>query len=416
MEGKVFLVGAGPGSPDLITVRGLRLLQASDAVVHDRLVDEGLILQARSDAEVFDVGKSCGVSTWAQEDINELLIKLAHQGKRVVRLKGGDPFVFGRGGEEQAALREANCAVEIVPGVSSATGVPAALGVPLTHRGTSSDFAILTGQGTRENSQVRHNWEAMAQLDTLVILMGFQTVSLIQQGLLSAGKCAETPVLLVSAGTWLEQKVERTCLGKLVRAVQEGEWDSPSLMIIGKVVEHWSSNGSNPERSSQVAEANSKEQRVPGQYPVTLTHMESRQVLIVGGGNVGTRKSLKLLKTGAQVVLCSPAVSSVLQARIDSGEMTWIPREFSKLDLEGKFLVFAATNDSQLNREIYSLATKKNILCNVATNAAEGDFWVPALAHVKDCTVAFSSRHGQPRSAQLLRDQFEALWLFSEQD
>lgn len=408
------MVGAGPGSPDLITVRGLRILMMADAIVHDRLVDDGLILQARSEAEIFDVGKTPGVAAWTQSDINNLLIRLAKEGKKVVRLKGGDPFVFGRGGEEQAVLRDAYIAVEIVPGVTSATGVPASLGVPLTHRATSSDFAVLTGQFAADGLETRDNWDALAQIDTLVILMGLRTVAQIQKGLLSAGKGFDTPILLVSAGSLPWQKVERTKLGILAQTVQEGDWASPSLMIIGKVVEHWSGQKGETEEGIQEFEISSEEERSLGLYPVTLTNMKKRQVLVVGGGNVGTRKCQNLLKAGAQVVLCSPVISEALQARISSGELIWLPRKFRSSDLEGKFLVFAATDDPQLNRDIHRLGVKNKILCNVASDASEGDFWVPATSQTEDCTVAFSSLVGRPQAAQQLRSQFEALWLQGE--
>lgn len=412
MAGKVFLVGAGPGSPDLITVRGLRLVQTADAVVHDRLVDRRLVASARADAAIFDVGKVPGGPGWAQADINALLIELARQGQQVVRLKGGDPFVFGRGGEEQAALRAARCAVAIVPGVSSATGVPAALGVPLTHRGLAADFAVLTGQTAPEHPQRRARWEAWAQLDTLVVLMGFGAVSDVQRGLLAAGKSPDTPVLLVSAGTWPEQNAQRTRLENLVQAVEEGAWRSPGLMIVGNVVRHWSGReGGTPAPQATIPPPGAQD---PGIYPIALTRMRSRTVLVVGGGPVGTRKCLKLLDTGAQVVLCSPAVTDDLKVRIEAHELTWRARGFQDSDLEGMFLVFAATDDRRLNREIARLAAQRHILCNVATDPDEGDFWVPALARIGAGTVAVSSWDGTPGTAQQLRNQIEAWWLLGD--
>ncbi len=413
MAGKVFLVGAGPGSPDLITVRGLRLVQTADAIVHDRLVDHRLVALARADAEIFAVGKARGGAGWSQADINALLIDLARQGKTVVRLKGGDPFVFGRGGEEQAALRAAQCAVAVVPGVSSATGVPTALGVPLTHRDLAADFAVLTGQMAPERLQDRTNWKALAQLDTLVILMGFGAVADIRQGLLAAGKSPATPVLLVSAGTWPAQHVKRTTLETLVQAVQEAEWTGPRLMIMGHVVQYWSDMAVRP--PVQHTASPRTRHKDTGIYPVALTHMQSRTVLVVGGGSVGTRKCLKLLDAGAKVVLCSPTVTDVLKARIEAREMIWRARGFRGTDLEGMFLVFAATDDAGLNREIGRLAAQHRILCNVATDPEEGDFWVPALARIGACTVAVSSGDGQPRVAQQLRNQIEALWLLGDQ-
>ncbi len=409
MAGKAFLVGAGPGSPDLITVRGLRLLQSANAVVHDRLVDPQLVALAHPQAEIFDVGKVSGGPSWSQADINGLLIRLAQEEKKVIRLKGGDPFVFGRGGEEQAALRKAGITVEIVPGVSSATGVPAILGVPLTHRGIAKEFAVLTGQRSMESALDPPNWEALAQLDTLVILMGFGAVSEIRNGLVAAGRNPDTPVLLVSAGTSPTQKTARTNLENLERAVSQGEWASPSLMLVGKVVEQWSDTAASPKKRNVVV-VDRQEIGPTGIYPLTLSNMQSRTALVVGGGPVGTRKCRILLRSGAKVVLCCPTVTEELRARIKNKEITWLDRDFRASDLKGVFLVFAATNHPQLNNEIAKLAAQRHILCNVATSLNHGDFRVPALAHLGDCTIAFSSLDGQPRTAQYLRDQIEGYW------
>ena len=409
MAGKAFLVGAGPGSPDLITVRGLRLLQTASAVVHDRLVDPQLIALAHPQAEIFDVGKVSGGPNWSQADINCLLIRLAQEGKRVIRLKGGDPFVFGRGGEEQAALRKAGITVEVVPGVSSATGVPATLGVPLTHRGIAKEFVVLTGQRSLESALDPPNWEALAQLDTLVILMGFGAVSEIRKGLIAAGRDPDTPILLVSAGTSPAQKADRTNLENLERAVNQGEWTSPSLMLVGNVVEQWSDMAASPKKR-EVELVDRPETGPTGIYPLTLSNMQFRTALVVGGGPVGTRKCRILLRSGAKVVLCSPTVTEELRARIRDKEVTWMARDFRTSDLEGVFLVFAATDDPKLNKEIANLAAQRRILCNVATSTDHGDFWVPALSHIGDCTVAFSSLDGKPQIAQQLRNQIEGSW------
>ena len=184
--GTVYLVGAGPGDPGLITVKGLRCLEAADVVVHDRLVDERLVARASRDAEVIDVGKVPGEGGERQAEINALLVDRAGAGKDVVRLKGGDPFVFGRGGEEAEALADAGVPFEVVPGVTSAVAAPAYAGIPLTRRGTASSFTVVTGSETMDKDAVP--WDVLAQAGgTLVVLMGWESLATIVATLTRAG-------------------------------------------------------------------------------------------------------------------------------------------------------------------------------------------------------------------------------------
>lgn len=401
MAGQVFLVGAGPGSPDLITVRGLRLLQSADSVVHDRLVDSRLVSLARPGAELFDVGKTPGQTGWSQEEINRLLTRLASQGKTVVRLKGGDPFVFGRGGEEIAHLRRAGVSVSVVPGVSSATGVPAALGVPVTHRAAAGEFAVVTGASAESHSEGPH-WASLARMDTLVVLMGLGRIVEIAERLMSLGKSPQTPALAVSAGTWPEQRVLSTTLEGLANDPNAGEMPSPFLALIGEVADFWRENGEErPKRKEP--DAGADRQSFENLYPLTLTGMARRSVLVVGGGKVGTRKCRLLLKAGARVDLCSPSVTPWLAERIESGEIIWLPRRFVASDLRGRFMAFAATDDPRLNEEIARLAAESAVLCNVATSRNQGDFRVPAVAEMEGCLVAVSTLAGRPGQAQDLR-------------
>ena len=236
-KGIVSLVGAGPGDPELISVKGLRLIRSADAVVYDRLVDKRLLEHARNDAELIDVGKIPGKRVNRQEDINSLLVELGTAGKRVVRLKGGDPFVFGRGGEEAEALADAGVQFEIVPGVTSAIAAPAYAGIPLTHRRLASSFTVVTGSEDPTKPETSVDWEALARSsDTLAILMGQSNLAAIAGALVRFGRGPETPVALVQWGT---EPYQRTLTGTLAtiaeKAVAAGI-GAPAVTIVGDVV------------------------------------------------------------------------------------------------------------------------------------------------------------------------------------
>ncbi len=226
----MYLVGAGPGVADLLTVRAARLLERADIVVHDALVDAAVLSLVKPGAELIDVGKRPG-SAVAQETINALLVELGSNSDAViVRLKGGDPLVFGRGGEEVGALAEAGIACEIVPGVSSAFAGPAAAGIPVTHRGVSAAVTVVTGH--RSNGQTPVNWSALARVgSTIVVLMGMSERRTIVDGLSAGGLAADTPVAIVQLATRADQQVWRGRLDEL--HVLPGK--APATIVIGAV-------------------------------------------------------------------------------------------------------------------------------------------------------------------------------------
>lgn len=233
--GCVYLVGAGPGDPELITVRGLRLLQRADVVVYDRLVDPRLLDEVPRAAERIFVGKKGGHYGVEQEQIHAILIRHAAAGRQVIRLKGGDPFVFGRGGEEALALREAGIPFEIVPGVSSAFAVPAAAGVPVTHRGIASAVTVLTGHET--GPEARLDWSRLATgADTLVILMPLANLRTIIARLVLHGRPLDTPAALVESGTLPGQRKVVSTLRDLAADAERARLASPSLLVVGDVV------------------------------------------------------------------------------------------------------------------------------------------------------------------------------------
>jgi uroporphyrin-III C-methyltransferase len=225
----ISLVGAGPGDPELLTIRGLRRLQEADVVVHDALVGTGVLALARPGAELVDVGKRPGAPV-PQELINELLIQLGQSDRNIVRLKGGDPFVFGRGGEEALALTRAGLTFEVVPGVSSVIAAPAAAGIPVTHRGVSASFTVVTGH--RQRGETAVNWQALAQAGgTIVVLMGVAQRRTIAAALMEGGLAADTPVAAIRHATTSEQHVVRCALSELADTVVE----SPATIVIGAV-------------------------------------------------------------------------------------------------------------------------------------------------------------------------------------
>jgi len=235
--GRVALVGAGPGDPELVTVRGLRLLRAAQVVVYDRLVAPALLDEAPAAAERIYVGKRAGAHEVSQPEINAILVALARRGLRVVRLKGGDPFVFGRGGEEAAALAAAGIPCEVVPGVSSALAAPAAAGIPVTHRGVAASFAVITGHEDPAKGEPTVDWSAIARaVDTLVVLMGTEALPGIARTLIARGRPGDTPVALIHRGTTPEQETVVSTLDALAALAGPVPLPPPVTAVIGDVV------------------------------------------------------------------------------------------------------------------------------------------------------------------------------------
>ena len=235
-RGTVFLVGAGPGDPGLITVRGRSLLEQADVIVHDELVSRDLLVYARPDAEIIDVRRECGHGARAQERINTILIDRARAGCHVVRLKGGDPFVFGRGWEEWCVCRDAAVPCLVVPGVSSAIAVPATMGIPTTHRGTGRAFAVVAAQGCASDEAAGLDYEALARINTVVILMGRSNLAVVARSLIAAGRDSDTPAACIERGTTPWQQSVVATLGTIAEAADRAGLRAPAVTVIGEVV------------------------------------------------------------------------------------------------------------------------------------------------------------------------------------
>ena len=261
-QGSVTLVGAGPGDPELLTIKAVRAIERADVVLIDDLVNPEVLAYAPASARVIQVGKRGGCASTPQEFIERLMVAEARAGHNVVRLKGGDPYMFGRGGEERATLRGQGIAVDVIPGISSGLAAPSSIGVPLTHRAHSQGVTFVTGHGKDAASEP--NWAALAQSGlTLVIYMGVARCEAIQAGLLAGGAAADTPVAVIQSATRQDQRQLLTTLGQLPQALRDSSLASPSIIVVGDVVrcaDRWPPRkgqtlGSDPELLRRVSSA-----------------------------------------------------------------------------------------------------------------------------------------------------------------
>lgn len=243
MEGrivnKVYLIGAGPGDPKLITVKGLELLKKCDVLIYDYLASAALLDHVGPDCKCIYVGKQAGKHYKTQDEINEILVEYGKKYECVVRLKGGDPFVFGRGGEEVEALKANGIPFEVVPGVTSAVAVPECAGIPVTHRGVARSFHVITGHTKTSKDYPEYDYDGIAKMEgTLVFLMGLSSLEKIAQELIKAGKAMDTPTAVISSGTMPKQQVVRASLKDIAKQVKEAGVSSPGIIVIGAVADY----------------------------------------------------------------------------------------------------------------------------------------------------------------------------------
>jgi uroporphyrin-III C-methyltransferase len=235
-KGKVFICGAGPGDPNLMTIRAVELLKTCDVILYDRLVGKEIIDQIPAKAKKVYVGRTVGDPTTHQQRTNELMVKYAKAGKSVLRLKGGDPFIFGRGAEEAEYLIGHGIKFDLVPGITSAIASPAYAGIPLTHRRYSSSVAIVTGHEGEEKDEMVVRWDRLAgAVDTIVILMGIGKLDQISKELVKAGMKKSTPVAIVASGTTEKQRVLRATIGDIAGIAKKADLRPPAVVVIGKV-------------------------------------------------------------------------------------------------------------------------------------------------------------------------------------
>lgn len=246
-SGEAWLVGAGPGDPGLLTLRALQILQSADVILHDRLVSSDILALARRDVTMIPVGKTPGCKANSQEEINELLVSLVREGNRVCRLKGGDPFIFGRGGEEAAALQANGLPCHVVPGITAAAACAAYAGIPLTHRDLAQSVVLLTAHG--KNSIDNLDWASLArERQTLAVYMGVRRFPDLVRQLIRHGRAADTPVAIIERGTTPQQRVIRGTLGQLTLLAKAHRVEAPAILIIGEVAKLGSTDLTGPDR------------------------------------------------------------------------------------------------------------------------------------------------------------------------
>ena len=236
MSGFVYIVGAGPGDPKLLTLRGLECIQEADVILYDRLVNPVLLKHAKKEVELIYCGKEPGKHGLIQEEIHRVLVEKALQGHHVLRLKGGDPFVFGRGAEEAAVLKKANIGYEIVPGITAGIAAPAYAGIPVTHRDHAASFAIVTGHGRAEKGQDFLNWAALTHIDTVAFYMSVGNIAHISSSLIRHGKDEQTPVAVIEWGTTENQRTITGTLKTIAVDIESQSIRNPSMILVGDVV------------------------------------------------------------------------------------------------------------------------------------------------------------------------------------
>ncbi len=253
-DGHVAIVGAGPGDADLLTLRALQHLQDADVIIHDRLIGPNILDYARRDAEQINIGKAFGKHSHNQNEINILLAHHASLGKHVVRLKGGDPFVFGRGGEEPEFLQAQGISVEVIPGITASLGCAASAGIPLTHRNATQSVTLLTGTST--NELATHNWHALVATGaTLAVYMGLGTANQLSNALIKAGMHGDTPVAVIENGTLATERIVVGQLAELERLLAENAIRSPAMLMIGDVVDQYQISDSKRRKEQQLLAA-----------------------------------------------------------------------------------------------------------------------------------------------------------------
>ncbi len=236
MAGKVYLVGAGPGDLGLMTIKGMELLRNADAVVYDALANPDLLKECRKDAIFIDAGKRGGNHTLKQDETNAVLVKLAAEGKNVVRLKGGDPFMFGRGAEEAEELIAAGAEVHVVPGISSTISVPELAGIPVTHRDHTPLATFITGHEKSDRGKDRIDWKSLVHgHGTLVILMGIGNAPFISSELIAGGMAPDTPAAIITDGSTPQQRIAQTTVSELAQTIEKEGLKAPGIMVIGSV-------------------------------------------------------------------------------------------------------------------------------------------------------------------------------------
>ena len=417
---KITLVGAGPGDPDLITIKGMKALQSADVVLYDALANEDLLAYTPESCQKIFVGKRADKHAYTQLEINELCVQQALQNGHVVRLKGGDPFVFGRGHEEVQYAQQKGVEVSVVPGISSAIAVPSSVGIPVTRRGFSDSFWVLTG--TTSDGNISQDLRFAVKTDaTIVILMGINNLNYIVACYKAEGK-STLSVAVIQNGTLPNEKAVFGTIETIESLVQKNDIKAPAIIVVGKVAAEFLENN---DLKAQIKVEEQKFDKIGEESNSKITNhflepknqlfpifvkMHQLQLLIVGGGYVGLEKVTAVLENSphADITLVSPEIrDEIVEFSKLYPNLKLVYKRFETQDLNEKDLVIVATNDKPLNQQIKGLARERRIITNVADTPDFCDFYLGSVVKKGSLKLAISTNGKSPTLAIRIREVLE---------
>ncbi len=417
---KITLVGAGPGDPDLITIKGMKALQSADVVLYDALANEDLLAYTPENCQKIFVGKRADKHAYTQLEINDLCVQYALQYGHVVRLKGGDPFVFGRGHEEVQYAQQKGVEVSVVPGISSAIAVPSSVGIPVTRRGFSDSFWVLTG--TTSDGNISQDLRFAVKTDaTIVILMGINNLHNIVACYKAEGK-ATLPVAVIQNGTLPNEKAVFGTIETIETIVKENDIKAPAIIVIGKVAAEFLENNDlkdqiniEEQKLDRIGEGN--QSKITKHFPEPKNQlfpifikMHQLQLLIIGGGYVGLEKVTAVLENSphADITLVSPEIrDEIVEFSKLYPNLKLVYKRFETQDLNEKDLVIVATNDKPLNQQIKGWARERRIITNVADTPDFCDFYLGSVVKKGSLKLAISTNGKSPTLAKRIREVLE---------
>jgi uroporphyrin-III C-methyltransferase len=430
MKTQVYLVGAGPGDAGLITVKGLRCLQQADVVLYDKLANPQFLQEAPEGAELIYVGKDKGHHILPQEQINRLLEEKARPGRIVVRLKGGDPFIFGRGGEEAQHLERAGIPFEVVPGITAGFAAAAYAGIPVTHRDCTTSVSLITGHSKPGRQEPDLNWQALASGNgTLLFYMGLSNLAMICERLMTHGRAAETPVAIICHATTARQKTLVTTLAEASRQVAEHNIAPPAVIVVGKVVSlrdqlRWFdglrpvepapllSQPEEQDRGRAVSETPPGDEATPGpddgsevskSLPVLLNNP---RILLLGGGRVAYRKARVLLDNHVEFKVLAQAYLPEFQDFSDRLELT--TKQAQAADLEPFNIIVDATGNQEVADLVQAEKRRRYLLCNSVADSQRSDFHFSSLLNYGLLKIAVSTGGASPTVGRIVREKIQA--------
>jgi len=394
---KLTLIGAGPGDPELISIKGINALAKANVILYDALVNPKLLNFSPASTLKINVGKRKGFHTYTQDQINCLIVDLSMKYGNIVRLKGGDPFVFGRGQEELEHAAKNKLETEYIPGISSAVSVPGLQGIPLTHRGLSESFWVITGT-TSSGELSADVYKAADNNSTVVILMGLSRLAKIAE-IYKKKKKSETPVAIIQNGSLPEEKIVTGTFSTIENLAKENRIQAPAVIVIGEVVRFHPGFPTKPLSGNNL-------------FPIFLK-LDRFNVLIVGGGATALEKTTAILNNSpftSITLLAEKILPEIVSLSKSNKNIHLLRKIFEAEDIRGKDVIISAVNNKNLSKEIYLLAKSQNILINVADTPDLCDFFLSSIVKKGDLKIAISTNGKSPtfakRVKEVLNDSF----------